>query len=83
MRHVKAKKTLEVPLEPLILAVLVVLVARARFEQEHRQTSRQKSCQLVGGGLFANVIDLPNPVRQVGEVLVDGGEHFKHQLPFF
>lgn len=83
MGHVKPKQTLEVSLELIVSPILVVLVARAGFEQEYRQTSCQVGRQLVGRCLFARVIDLPHPVKQVGEMLANGDEQFNHQFPFF
>jgi hypothetical protein len=80
--HGKTKQTPVIRLELYVLTVLVVLIARTRFEQEHRQTSRQVSGQLISRGFFTAIIHLTHPVKQLGKVLANGAVHFMDQLLF-
>ena len=64
MRHRKAKQAFVVLLEPYVLAVLVVLVAGTRLEQEHRQAGRQVGGQFILGGFVAAIVEGAQDVRR-------------------
>jgi hypothetical protein len=82
MGHSKTKQTPVIPLELDVRTILVVLVAGTRFEQEHRQTSRQVSGQLKSRGFFTAIFHLTHPIKQLRKVLANGAVHFMHKLFF-
>jgi hypothetical protein len=82
MGHSKTKQTPVIRLELDVRTILVVLVAGTRFEQEHRQTSRQVSGQLKSRGFFTAIFHLTHPIKQLRKVLANGAVHFMHKLFF-
>jgi hypothetical protein len=82
MGHSKTKQTPVIRLELDVPTVLVVLITGTRFEQEHRQTSRQVSGQLISRGFFTAIIHLTHPVKQLRKVLANGAVHFIDKLLF-
>ena len=82
MRHRKTKQAFVVLLELYILTVLIVLVAGARFEEEHRQTSSQVSGQFIIGGFFAAIFHLPHPGKQLRKVKANSTVHLIHKFLF-